>query len=174
MNDAHPTLRPKNNWPLLRTYLNLTFMMLCMVLGLMASKGWFGAWLLVMPLAIVYFYLRILRPGCIQNATSAERDPFSAFPSLRHKAYRLFRFLCCFSDLLVAIIILRMTHASITEAPHAMAWIPFAHLMVGCAWAVTAALKTRVELRELRREIYILEHPPQDQLVPQAQHYGPQ
>ncbi|WP_309721526.1 hypothetical protein [Armatimonas sp.] len=67
-----------------------------------------------------------------------------------------------------------MTHDWITEVPHAMPWIQFAHLIVGCAWGVTATLKARIELRELRREIYVLEHTPQEQSTPQAQHYGPQ
>jgi hypothetical protein len=159
---------------MLRTWLNLIFMLLCFGVGAMTRLGWFGTLFFLLPLGLSYFYLRSLRPALLQNAATIEANPAPPVPFLRHKAYRLFRYVCCFSDLWAAISLVGLTHAWIVEAPHPLPWLRFAHLVVGCAWAVTAALKARTELRELRRELRRFDHSVQVQPTPQAQHYGPQ
>ena len=174
MNDSRSTLRPRNNWPMLRTFLNIIFTTVCFGLGLMVSQGWLGGLFFAIPLWMSYLYLSIVRPTLLQYSVAVDVDPAPPIPYLKHKAYRLFRYLCYFSDLLGALTMVGITYAWLNETPQAMPWLRFAHLIVACAWGVTATLGTLSELRKLRREIYVLKHPPQEQPTPQAQHYGPQ
>jgi hypothetical protein len=176
MEMPNPPLRPRNNWPLLRLFMNIVFMMVCMGLAFIGRMGWGAGLFLILPALLAVQYFKQIRPHILH---SQETQPevelaIQPVPWLRKPSYRLWRYFNCFNNILMWLSMGLLARDWIVKSPHATPGLLMLHTLVLIAWGVGAVFQTLAELRELRRELAVLAQMPVEQPVPQAQHYGPQ
>lgn len=176
METPDPPLRPRNNWPLLRVFMNLVCMLVCMGLAFIARMGWGAGLFLLLPALIAVQYLKQIRPQILHSQETQPKVELAIqpVPWLRKPAYRLWRHFSCFTNILTWLSLGMMTREWIVESPRATPGLLLVHTLVMIAWGVVAVFQTLTELRELRRELAVLAQTPVEQPVPQAQHHGPQ
>ena len=163
-------LRPKNNWPILRVFLSLTFLIASYALRLMVNQPVLGVGVLLFALLQMWLYFFKLRPAILEAQETRPETELAIVPSpdLKKQWYRLWRHVSCFSWFL------SFLGVGLLGPLNGPLWFKWANTFLLVALGVTTLLQAFAELRELRREIYVLEHTPQEQAAPQAQHYGPQ